>query len=58
MLIRVGPLSKGYRNTLTLLVCLAWVDMLFQPKNGQIIQVFGVKIKILSCVTEGQKFKN
>ena len=58
MLIRVGTLFKGDRNNLTLLACLAWVDMPFQSKNCQINQVFGVKIKVISCVTEGQKSEN
>ena len=58
MLMRVGTLFKGDRNKLTLLACLAWVDMPFQSKNGLKKQAFGVKIKVISCVTEGQKSEN
>ena len=58
MLIRIGTIFKRYMNQLKLIACLAWVNMVFQSKNGQENQTLGFNIEVLSCVTEGQKSKN
>ena len=51
MLIRVGTISKGYRDIFNLLYGLQWLHLLFQPKNGNKFLLFRVKIKKINRVT-------
>ena len=52
MLIRVGTISKGYRDIFNLLYGLQWLHLLFQPKNGNKFLLFRVKIKKINRVTQ------
>ena len=64
MLIRVGTISKGYRDIFNLLYGLQWLHLLFQPKNGNTFLLLRVKIiggrltKLWSILTETRSEQN